>query len=112
MLSLREMGMPWRGPRSRCPLRPRGAQSSDSAFLACVRARSAVAVIYAFSLGLSRSMRASISLASSTGKFAVAEKFSDFLDGCEGKLGVVHAYHIKSQPKIPDWISWETQGPR
>src|SRR5258705_49338 len=34
MLSFSEMGIPWSGPRSRWPLRPRGAKSSASAFLA------------------------------------------------------------------------------
>src|SRR6267143_2177509 len=68
MLSFSEMGMPWSGPRSKWPLRPRGARSSDSAFLAWARASSAVTVMYALSLGLSRSMRSSMSLVSSTGE--------------------------------------------
>src|SRR6266705_826285 len=68
MLSFRERGMPWSGPRSRCPFRPRGAKSSRSAFRAWARASSAVTVRYALSLGLSFSMRASMSLVSSTGE--------------------------------------------
>src|SRR5260370_841730 len=68
MLCFSEMGIPWSGPRSRGPLRPPGAKSSDSAFLACARATSVVMVMYALSLGLIRSMRASMSLVSSTGE--------------------------------------------
>src|SRR6266446_1534874 len=68
MLSFRERGMPWSGPRSRWPLRPRGAKSSRSAFWAWARASSAVTVRYALSLGLSCSMRASMRLVRSTGE--------------------------------------------
>src|SRR5260370_204696 len=42
MLSFSEMGIPWSGPRSRGPLRPPGAKSSDSAFLASAGATSVV----------------------------------------------------------------------
>src|SRR3981189_2095396 len=34
-------------------------------------------------------------------KLAFAKKFSDFLDGCEGQIGVVHGGHIKSQANMP-----------
>src|SRR6266571_586143 len=68
MLAFRERGMPWSGPRSHWPLWPRGAKSSRSAFRAWARASSAVTVRYALSLGLSFSMRASMSLVSSTGE--------------------------------------------
>src|SRR5256885_9298984 len=35
-------------------------------------------------------------------EFAFAEEFSDFLDGCEGQVGVVHKSHIKSQSNMPE----------
>ena len=37
------------------------------------------------------------------GELAFAEEFSDFLDGCAGKVGVVHGCHIKSPAKMP-WL--------
>src|SRR5690349_6313773 len=112
MLSLREMGMPWRGPRSRCPLRPRGRKSSDSAFLACVRASSAVTVIYAFSVGLGRSMRSSISLTSSTGESLRLRKSfpTSSMDAKASSASFMRAT-LNHNRRYPDWISWEDTRP-
>src|SRR6267154_1498640 len=35
-------------------------------------------------------------------EFAFAEEFSDFLDGCEGQVGVVHRSHIRSQSNMSE----------
>src|SRR5438477_10262770 len=38
-------------------------------------------------------------------EFAFAEEFSDFLDGWEGQVGVVHRRHIKRQSNMPEILA-------